>query len=172
MTSTSEKSIAGRPPGGGRRRGFTLLELLVVMLLLSLGISLVAGSVGHGLGRQQPKFFVRRLVDLCRQARGQAMTAGRPRAVVIDGEERRCYLENSGTKIRIPAAMRIETEKKLRPAARGDGRYRLWFFPDGSSSGDQLLFSLDEQPFYRLTLDPLTGCLTLRAAGDGGGVRG
>ncbi len=171
MTSISEKGIPGGTASG--RRGFSLLELLVVMLLLSLGITLVAASVGHGLGRRQPKFFVRHFVNLCRQARGRALGEGRPVALVIDGEQRRCYLKEGGVKLKIPAAMRIETEKKRPPAAAGDdGRYHLWFFPDGSASGDRLFFSLDEEPFYRLDLDPLTGSLYLRAAGEGAGGRG
>ena len=96
-----------------RRRGFTLLELVVVMLLLALGVSLIATSIGHGLGGRRPRAFIEQFAGLCRQARRRALNTGRPVSLVIDGESRRCRLDDRRPGLKIPENVRIEVEDRV-----------------------------------------------------------
>ncbi len=144
------------------RRGFTLLELIVVMVLMALGVSLITTSLGRGFGRRQPKAFVRAFADLCRQARTQAQASGRLVPVVIDGESRLCRLDDRQRGLKIPEIVRIEVEDRALDADDQSG-YRILFFPDGSSSGDRLVFFADDRPLAHLHLDPLTSFIRLQS---------
>ncbi|MEA3241227.1 MAG: GspH/FimT family pseudopilin [Pseudomonadota bacterium] len=144
------------------RRGFTLLELIVVMVLMALGVSLITTSLGRGLGRRRPKAFVQQFVSLCRQARSQALAGGQPVHLTIDGEARRCLLEGRKPGLKIPEIVRIEVEDRV-STYDTEAAYQIIFFPDGSSTGDRLVFSADEQPLANLQLDPLTGFILLQS---------
>ncbi len=144
------------------RRGFTLLELIVVMMLMALGVSLITTSLGRGLGRQQPKAFVQQFVSLCRQARSQALAGGRPVFLTIDGEERRCLLDDRKPGLKIPDIMKIEVDNRVSSYHAKVG-YQIVFFPDGSSTGDRLVFSVDGLPMAFFHLDPLTGFIQLQS---------
>ena len=145
-----------------RRRGFTLLELIVVMVLMALGVSLITTSLGRGLGKRRPKAFVQQFVGLCRQARSQALSSARPVTLTIDGETRRCRLGDRQPGLKIPEMVKIEVEN-LAPGYHSEAGYQLVFFPDGSSTGDRLVFSVDGQPMAFFHLDPLTGFIQLQS---------
>ena len=67
---------SGAGPRGGRP-GFTLLELIVVMLVLSVLFAMAAPSLsGFGAGREAEQ-TASQIVTLARWARGQAITEGR-----------------------------------------------------------------------------------------------
>ncbi|OPX20841.1 MAG: hypothetical protein BZ151_01860 [Desulfobacca sp. 4484_104] len=139
-----------------------MLELIVVMVLMALGVSLITSSLGRGFGRRRPKAFVREFAGLCRQARTQALAGGRLTSVVIDGELRLCRLEDRQAGLKIPESIRIEVEDRILDADDPSG-YRILFFPDGSSSGDRLVFFADDKPLARLYLDPLTSFIRLQS---------
>jgi len=143
-------------------RGFTLLELIVVMLLMALGVSLITTSLGRGIGRRRPKAFVQQFVSLCRQARSQALSNAKPVSMTIDGDARRCWLDDHKPGLKIPDIIHIEVEDRV-PTYDSQGAYQIIFFPDGSSTGDRLVFSVDGQPMAFLRLDPLTGFIRLQA---------
>ena len=144
------------------RRGFTLLELVVVMLLMALGVSLITTSLGRGLGRRKPKAFVQQFTSLCRQARNQALASAQPVRITIDSDARRCWLDERKPGLKIPDIIRIEVEDRV-SAYSNQTDYQLIFFPDGSSTGDRLVFSADGQPLAHLQLDPLTGFIRLQS---------
>ena len=145
------------------RRGFTLLELIVVMLLMALGVSLITTSLGRGLGRRRPKAFVQQFVSLCRQARSQALSTARPVVLTIDGDARRCRLDERKTGLKIPNIIKIEADNQVSRYHSETG-YQVVFFPDGSTTGDRLLFSVDGRPLASLHLDPLTGYIRLQSS--------
>lgn len=66
-----------------QERGFTLLELLIVLALLSV----IVGMVGHNLGRDGKRRAVQEatlFVQLVQHARQQAVLQGRPAGVRVD----------------------------------------------------------------------------------------
>jgi len=144
------------------RRGFTLLELIVVMVLMALGVSLITTSLGRGIGRRRPKAFVQQFVSLCRQARSQALSTARPVLLTIDGDARCCWLDARKPGLKIPDIIRIEVEDRV-SSYQAEAGYQVVFFPDGSSTGDRLFFSVDGQPMAFLHLDPLTGFIQLQS---------
>jgi general secretion pathway protein H len=145
-------------------RGFTLIELLVVLVIVSLGVSLVVTAIGRGTGERRGREFVLAFADLCRRARVGALAGGRTVALVVDGERRRCRLgdESEDGGIEIPADMLVEVEERAEPVDAGAPNYEILFFPDGSSTGDRLIFSVAGREVAAVSLDPLTGAVRLR----------
>lgn len=138
------------------------MELIVVMLLMALGVSLITTSLGRGLGRRRPKVFVRQFVGLCRQARRLALSTARPVVLTIDGDARRCRLDEQKPGLKIPDIIKIEADNQVPPSHPETG-YQVVFFPDGSTTGDRLVFSVDGQPLASFHLDPLTGFIRLQS---------
>lgn len=80
----------------GVNRGFTLIELVVVMLLIALASSLVLMNVGQSGRMKQDRIFVEKLMGLCKGARTTAMARGIPVCMTILPERRLCLIAPMG----------------------------------------------------------------------------
>ncbi len=139
-------------------KGFTLIETLVVMVLLAMAGSLVFMSVGKSMAKRQSKAFGQQMFSLCKQARRMAVERGASTAVYISSTQRRCWVSGEKTNsLEIPAQMLVEGEGITQ---LNEDVYAVRFYPDGSSSGGELTFSIAEKTIYSLRVDMLTGLLT------------
>jgi general secretion pathway protein H len=138
-------------------KGFTLAEILVVIILLALAGSLVFTSVGKSMADKQNKAFARDMVSLCKKARRMAVDAGVPTGLNISSTNRRCWIDNSSKSLGIPSQMLIEGKgiPQLNEAL-----YTIRFYPDGSSDGGELTLSVSGQTVYAFRVDMLTGILS------------
>jgi general secretion pathway protein H len=116
-------------------RGFTLLELLVVVALMALIAAMVLPHF-MSAGSESARHWAARAADELRAARQQAITMARPVSVPID------------PKI-----------AKLRSLDGADASQVL-FFPDGGSTGARLTFELNGRT-ATVTVDDLTGAVSL-----------
>ncbi|MBN2232427.1 MAG: type II secretion system protein [Deltaproteobacteria bacterium] len=160
----SRSDFHPRPAIPAPGRGFTLIEMLVVMVIVSLGVTLVVTAIGRGTGERRGGEFVEAFAGLCRRARVGALAGGRTAVLLVDGNRRRCRLgdEDEEGGLEIPADMLVEVEDRAEPVDAGATNYEILFFPDGSSTGDRLIFSVAGREVAALCLDPLTGAVRLR----------
>ncbi len=114
--------------------GFTLFELMVVLVLIGLLSSMVFVSVSSGLFKSRETKFINQFMAGLRSARTRAIGRGRAVKFLIDGEKRLYGLKPPGLK-KIPQSIQVEGQgiEEL-----GDGIYGIVFYPDGSSSGGEL----------------------------------
>jgi general secretion pathway protein H len=70
--------------GGAAHRGFTLFELLVVMVIIGIAASLVVPRLGGGVDKMQLRTATRDLASVMRFARSQAVTHGGEHQVLFD----------------------------------------------------------------------------------------
>lgn len=159
MTCRTRKAVAKNPFD---RRGFTLIELIVVLLLAALAAGMVFINVGQARQDQEGRFFARELHRLLRTARTQAISSGTVRMVVISADERRCWVDPRKA-LTIPDRVRIQGRHLAQPQ---EGQHGVYFYPDGSSSGGLLTVSENEQFLLRMRVDPLTGLIVLTDADD------
>ncbi|MGY2238018.1 GspH/FimT family pseudopilin [Pseudomonas gingeri] len=116
----------------GAARGFTLLEMLVVILIIAIGASLLAHSVAGGLGNARERQAKRELSLALRNVRSHAVLSGQPATLHFD-LLRGSYRMDDQTEHFLPEGMhlRLSTAADLSSSREG----AIEFYPDGGSSG-------------------------------------
>ena len=150
-----------------RLAGFTLVELLIVLVILGVTVALATPQFAKGLRTLELKAGARQLVAVLRQARGRAVVEGREVELLLDRERRVYRLNGAGREYgwRGPMALRVYSAEGL-PVEETTAVLR--FFPDGGSSGGFIDLAL-EQRGYRVEVNWLTGRVTLDEAPDEAG---
>jgi len=137
-----------------RARGFTLFELLVVIVLIGISVGLVGFGVGKGLHAASERRALSEVVQALRAARVQAIVTGQPAQTRFDLKDGR--FQGPQQKARqLPSDMHVQlhTAEGLGPAFE--------FYPDGGSSGGHLLLTRDDKR-WRVDINWLTGNVQLR----------
>lgn len=134
-------------------RGFTLIELIVVLAVMSLLIASVPIIMSGGVAGLELKAAARDVANALRHARGRAIALNDEVVFSIDGETGR-YAVAPGERGGILAE---GTEVVVRPDATA-GQVR--FFPDGGSTGGWVTISKDQRR-YDVRIDWLTGQVTI-----------
>ena len=141
--------------GGGRAAGFTLLELLVV-LVIAVAIAGVALPRFAGVMETvELKRAARELASALREARSQAIAQRRDVALVLD-VERRMFETNGG---RRPRALPPRLDLRLVAAESevvSEAVGAIRFFTDGSSTGGRITVSAGSRA-YVIDVNWLTG---------------
>ena len=135
--------------GCGRARragGFSLLELLLVMVLVAATGVLAAGVLGGGFARMELRGQARDIATQLRYTRARALATGTPQAFNID-----------------PAARAWQGADGRRGQAEGVGA--ILFFGDGASTGGRVQLSRGSAGFD-IDVAWLTGEVSLHRAED------
>jgi general secretion pathway protein H len=135
-----------------RKSGFTLIEVMAVMLIIALVASLVA-VMTPGTGRAKLKALTLEIAALLRRERLAAILTRHDRQVSLDGE-RRMLVGDGGGVIAVPPDVVVDVL----------GANELWggrlavvrFHPDGASSGAVLRLSR-EGAQYEVRVNWYTG---------------
>ncbi len=161
--------IRTSPAGSrGRTAGFTLVELLVVLLIMGLMASIAAPYFGRLAPRLEAKATARQVVSLLRSARGVAIRDNREVAVVVDLDDRTLTIE-SGRGMTIDSGLGLQLFTGTAELI-DDGSGRIRFYPDGTSTGGRVTITdpgsdpeSDSGRDFDVRIDWLTG----RVAVDG-----
>lgn len=102
----------GRPS-----RGFTLIELVLVMLIIGLLLAIVAPALGGLLRSQRMDQSARTIIALLQEARARSAADAKPYRLAIDTEDNTCWLEaltpEGFERPRATAGKVVELESKL-----------------------------------------------------------
>lgn len=136
--------------------GFTLVEILVVMVIMSLVYSLVPPLFSSGLSGAEIKAAARKMATGLRKVRNDAMVSKQERALVLDVEGRNFRLTGDAKDYRLPpqANLKLFTAQE---ELTGNRSGAIRFFPDGSSTGGRITISGSSGPEYKVDVDWLTG---------------
>ncbi len=165
--------------------GFTLIEIMVVIILVAIAGSLVLMNVGKSGRMKESRVFAENLMGLCRRARVLSMTGALPVCVMIAPEERVCWTggdkddvtqldpssrDNSASReelpvkdnlLNIPEDILLEGEGIM---INESGISFICFYPDGSSNGGILTVSVEDEFYFSFQVDMLTG--VIRSIGE------
>lgn len=135
-------------------RGFTLLEMLAVILLIGIAAAATAVSVTHGLASARIDAAGSELAAALRATRTQAVVHGAERSFVLDTRDD-SYHGADGREVRLPRGMRVGITSASMDQGR-DGVARIRFFPDGSSTGGRITLESGRRQWH-VNVSWLTG---------------
>ncbi len=142
-----------------REAGFTLLEVMAVMLIIALVASLVV-TMTPATGRAGLKAVTLQAAALLRRERVGAILGGRMRRVSLDGG-RRVLIGEEGDTVAIPRDVAVDI---LGADAVWSGRLAVVRFdPDGASTGAVLRLSRDRAE-YDIRVNWYTGGVAIISA--------
>ena len=150
----------GFPP---RSRGFSLIELMVVIALVAGATALVAGLLNAGLPGQQLRGAARELAAQLRCARAQAIVTGEPQVFTLDAGTRE-WKAPRGRHGELPAKIEV-VAVGARDAQAGGNVASYRFFPDGASTGGHVRLRRGDVE-WRVDVAWLTGEVSLARGGE------
>lgn len=141
-----------------RRSGFTLIEVLVVLVMLAVLAGTVAFNMSGSLQASKIRGASKDLVAALRYTRSQAVVKHQEQRLMINVQEK-SYQAPGKPKVLLPEGM----ELKVYAAASevpSDDTAGFRFFSDGSSTGGRVTLIYDER-FWRINVAWLTGEIRL-----------
>ncbi len=154
--------------GNSRPRGFTLLELLVVLVIASLAVSLV----GPAFQRLMPGLTLeaesRKLESLLRHARSQSILSGTRVAVSQDLDSGGLLLSYRDKPYTLPARFSLTLQGGPGASDPFAGAAQILFYPRGDSSGGGLSLTLEDGRREDISVDWLSGRVRRGAPDDTG----
>lgn len=159
-----------------RDKGFSLLELIVVLTILVLSVSLVTSALSNLSKTIELKAAAKKVSGILRYYRSEAVNKGSVYQVLFDSELRAVKVQS--VSLTVSAGEKEAVEKK-----EGEGAKTLYglpegvqmkdldfpspeypcdfpaieFYPNGGSNGGSVLLNSPERKGYRIKVDFLTG---------------
>jgi general secretion pathway protein H len=146
---------------GRRAKGFTLIELMAVIVLLALAMTAVTFSFSKSLQSAKIRGASRDLVAALRYTRGQAIVKGKQEVLLLNLDDN-SYNAPGKNSIKLPKGMglRLTTAETELTGGNSGG---IRFFPDGSSTGGHISV-FQGQREWRVNVAWLTGDIALDEA--------
>ena len=146
-------SPAGRATAA--QRGFTLFELLVVLVVIGLILAAAPLALRQGAPGIEARVAAGEVAALLRRARSEAILENREVAVAFDTDTGAYALDDSEDWHALPERVRLEVET-ARSEVRDEHVAGVRFFADGSATGGRVTVAAGGRQ-YHVMLDWLTG---------------
>ena len=137
-----------------RQRGFSLLELLMVIVLIALMMALVGTSISRSVSNAELRSASRGLLAALRYTQTHAIVTHQEQILTIDMENL-SYQAPDRKVISFPEGIEVSmvtAESELLSDQVGGIR----FFPDGGSTGGQVTVHVNNR--HQQCAQPWTGC--------------
>ena len=138
-----------------RQSGFTLLELLVVLVLLALSYALIPPMFSIGGSTAELKAGARQVAAGLRKARSQAIVSRDETTLTLNVESRSFLLSGDAKPRSLPRQAEINVFTDQGEVVDADTA-SIRFYPDGSSTGGRITLAMGERKFH-IDVDWLTG---------------
>jgi general secretion pathway protein H len=141
-----------------RPRGFTLFEMLAVIILIGMIVAAVSIPLSQGLAIARVSAASGELAAALRWTRAQAIVHGQDQALEVDTAQA-TYLPPGKSRIRLPKGMSLSLVSAKEDSVNADtGRIR--FFPDGSSTGGRVTLKRGNREWH-VNVAWLTGAVSV-----------
>ena len=165
----------------GNRQGFSLLELTIVLIIISLSAALVSPYLTRFSTNLEVKTSAQRVSGILRYCRNEAVQKGKTQQIIFDAAAREIRLEpvidpdeegkegekkeekTPGKKYTLPEGIQIH-DLKIPPAQFSSELPAIEFYPNGGSNGGSFLLERENQKGYRIKVNFLTGMVEIKAS--------
>jgi general secretion pathway protein H len=137
-----------------QQRGFTLVEMVAVVVLLGIVLSVVSMAFSKSMNNAKVQAASRDLVAALRYTRSQAIVKGQQAALDIDLQNN-TYQAPGRALVKLPTQMHmtlLTADSEQTGATSG----RIRFFPDGASTGGHISVFMGQRE-WRINVSWLTG---------------
>jgi len=141
-------------------QGFTLIEITIVLIIIAIGSVLAVPMMEAGFEAREVRRAARQIASTMHYCRGEAVGLGEPQELVIDPVGNKIHTTGWGRWAVLTDRAVIEDVQGGVPI--GDGRVQVLFFPNGSTSGAEILLASRNHRMenrIRVALDPLVGSI-------------
>jgi general secretion pathway protein H len=142
-----------------RQRGFTLLEVVIVLVIGAIAYGLILGVPFRGASSSDLKAAARTLASGLRQAQTMAITSRRDAMLTLDVEAREYTLPGETEPRHLPDGIDLKLYT-AQSEVTSERKGAIRFYPDGSSTGGRITVSIGERK-YLVDVDWLTGRVTI-----------
>jgi general secretion pathway protein H len=147
--------------GGKPQRGFTLLELVVVLFVVVLGFSVIGLNLSSGNDSTEIKAAARDIVSALRYARGQALMTREETTVALNLSDNSYTVSGREKLYKIPEAIDV-TVVTAQTELSEEGTASIRFFADGSSTGGRITLERGNAS-WKIDINWLTGRIELES---------
>ena len=167
-----------------KKRGFSLIELLVVLILISLSISLVTPSLSRLSRTIELKGAAKKISAILRYCRSEAVNKGQTYQAILDSNLREIRVQSTALKeekdengdekgegkgsektYSLPEGIRMK-EVDIPSFQNTSGYPRIEFYPNGGSNGGAILLDTPDRTGYKVKVDFLTGTVKVERVGS------
>ena len=155
-----------------RKNGYSLLELIIVLILISLSTALVTPSLSRFSKTIELKASAKKVSGILRYCRSEAINKGLVYQVIFNPELREVMVQSidlneekkegdkkeelSGKTYSLPQGIEMKEVNLTSPQYPSD-LPTVEFYPNGGSNGGSFLLISQEQKGYKIKVDFLTG---------------
>ena len=152
-------------PGQGGRfaAGFTLVELIVVLVIISLMLALVGTSISRNISGAEMRTAASKVASSLRYTRTQAILTKSEQVFLVDTEAR-TYQAGSKAPDQLPENMLVELNT-ARSELTSETAGGIRFYPDGGSTGGNVRLEANGR-IYRVNVAWLTGEASVERSED------
>jgi general secretion pathway protein H len=155
MALRAAKTIIVTSLAGKDNRGFSLFELVLVLLLLGVSMAIVLPNLDRGLQDRGVRKSALGLAAAARELRSRALTEGVPQRLVLNLPQNSYWVARS-TEVQLPAEIRFASVEGGESVNRDLKNF--YFFPNGSILGGEIVLADSAQSIsYLIRLEALTG---------------
>lgn len=135
-------------------KGFTLVELIVVLVIASLALALVGTSISRNISGAEMRTAARKVAASMRYTRTKAILSKSQQVFVVDTEAL-TYLAPERPEEKLPEGMKVELNT-ARSELTSETAGGIRFFPDGGSTGGNVRLEANGR-IYKVNVAWLTG---------------
>ena len=163
-----------------KKRGFSLIELMAVLILISLSIALVTPSLARLSKSVELKGSAKKISAILRYCRSEAVNKGQTYLALFDPNRREIRVQSTALKeeqeergeekayektYTLPEGIRMK-EVDVSSSQEASESPRIEFYPTGGSTGGTIQLDAQDRAGYKIKVDFLTGMVKVERVGD------
>ena len=155
MAPLGATAITVTLPAGKDNRGFSLLELVLVLVVMGISMAIVVPNIGRGLQEREVRSSALGLAAVARRS-AEPRVSRRHAQQLIVSMPHNTYLVPKVREVHLPEDVHIASIEGGEAMERDTKRF--YFFPNGSSLGGDIVIAGSASSIsYLIRLEPLTG---------------